>query len=470
MPKTRIAITYNEKTGGYSVLSLKDTIKELDSEVADADYRLIMPDLPDLEDIYTNKEKRSTLFKQAKRKAILFLNDIEGLILSGTLAMVDPRLYVENLDKQTIDLARNIAEAALIHVAIQKGIPLLGICGGLQIINVYFGGSLKTLSADSMSKQKFMDYSAVQVDVLSELGQILSQGSIISQNEESTIIENFFGAHNQAIKNLGGKGLINDGGDDYLKCSAIATDDEGSVEAIESTYGSPLMGVQFHPEVGVKGFPNKVFIFQAPTESEVLKNKKILEAFTQAAETYRHKKMLVQQIPLAAFNAILYKKNLSKKSESLTAKNKAKKCLKKQKNAFFRIIICLYKMLGKLIRKIISYKLTHKKSQLRREKELKKSSSLLSSERDKREIFFLKQDFLNTATKESGSSNLQKTGLEIKLSKKHHHDKFKKRSYSQNSFFKKTRKTYSTVLNLKSKFHNNRLSLNKYSSRCFTYI
>jgi hypothetical protein len=72
MSKTRIAITYNKEIGGSSVISLKNSIKELDSEVVDADYRLITPDLPDLEDIYTNRKKRSTLFKEAKRKAILF--------------------------------------------------------------------------------------------------------------------------------------------------------------------------------------------------------------------------------------------------------------------------------------------------------------------------------------------------------------------------------------------------------------
>lgn len=465
MSKTRIAITYNEKIGGSSVISLKNSIKELDSEVVDADYRLITSDLPDLEDIYTNRKKRSTLFKKAKMKAILFLKDIDGLILSGNSAMVDPRLYSENLDKQKIDLARNIAEVALIHVAIQKGIPLLGICGGHQIINVYFGGSLKALSSESISKQKFMDYSAIQIDAQSELGQLLLQGGSIPQNKESIMIENFFGAHNQTIKGLGGKGLINDGIDDYLKCSAIAADDDGNVEAVESKYGSLLMGLQFHPEVGVKGLPKKEFIFQAPTESEILKNKRILETFNQAAETHHRKKMVVQEVS-RVFNG----GNLTKKRITLVKKNKTKNFLKNKKSVLSRMVVFFLKKIGKLIRKILSYKLTNKKSKLFRKKQLKRSYTLPPTEKIKEKVFALNKDFLNIATKESSTKNkfgkkrkskkFKMPSLKINQSKKHNY-KSKKRSYNNNSFFKKNRKAHSAI-------KANRLSTDEKFKKCFT--
>ncbi len=68
--------------------------------------------------------------------------DYDGLILCGG-GDIDPSYYHEEVNGSVaIDLARDNVEFALLEAYIRAGKPVLGICRGFQLINIYFGGTL----------------------------------------------------------------------------------------------------------------------------------------------------------------------------------------------------------------------------------------------------------------------------------------------------------------------------------------
>lgn len=170
------------------------------------------------------------------------LSDLEkcdGIVLSGG-EDVHPKYYghpewmkrKEELNLE-VNEARDAFEMKVIDRAVRKKKPILGICRGLQIANVYFKG---TLIADLQGKTRTRHSKAhgydqtheVKVDADSCLSAII--------NTENGIINS---AHHQSADKIG-KGL---------KASAKAED--GTIEAIE--YKNPknkpfLLLVQWHPE------------------------------------------------------------------------------------------------------------------------------------------------------------------------------------------------------------------------------
>ena len=74
----------------------------------------------------------------SKPKEIFSAFNLSGIILSGGNSIsID-----ENNDKEDISIQRDNFERELIRLAITQQIPLLGVCRGMQLINIYFGGSI----------------------------------------------------------------------------------------------------------------------------------------------------------------------------------------------------------------------------------------------------------------------------------------------------------------------------------------
>ena len=257
---SRVAVTYSPIVGGSSVISLKKSFQKVGSDVIDADYRQMMADIPEEEfkKLYATQEGRRQLFAHAKAKAVELLSEVDCLALPGNSAMLDPELFnKERQEGQNYDFSRTIAELALVHVAIQKSMPMLGACGGHQVIAVHGGGEVSDLNAGQLDKQRFMNYDAVKINKDSMLAQIFG-GKELTQDVTTPHYESeFFGAHNQVISKLG-KGF---------KQTATASDNQ-SIEAAESEFGVPILTTQFHPEVGAKGLPNFKFIYQR-TKAEI---------------------------------------------------------------------------------------------------------------------------------------------------------------------------------------------------------
>ena len=165
-----------------------------------------------------------------------YLDMLDGVILSGGDFDIHPRYYGERAGNSLGNIIpeRTEFELALAEMALRRDMPMLGICGGAQAINVALGGSLiqdiKTQVHSAVEHQqsakKYTGGHPVEVTVGSLLHRIVGRCSL----EVNT-------THHQAIKNPG-KGLI---------VNAIAPD--GVIEGVESIRHTFVLGVQWHPEV-----------------------------------------------------------------------------------------------------------------------------------------------------------------------------------------------------------------------------
>ena len=282
-----IAVTFSPIVGGSSVISLQESFKEVGSTVVNADFRAMMADIPvdDFKQLYSTPDGRQILFAHAKMKAAEFLCDVDGLALSGTQAMIDPFLFNQPRDNtQYYDFSRTLVELALVHVAMEKGMPILGVCGGHQVIAVHGGGKIDQLDAAQLAQQNYMNYDVIKFNHHSMLARIIADKGLNQAPGSASIEKEFFGAHYQVVSKLG-KGFTQ---------VAIASDGE-SIEAAESTWGVPIITTQFHPEVGAKGFPGHEFMY-IRTDEDVKTNSKIIDYVNKAAITYHQKKTMLDEL------------------------------------------------------------------------------------------------------------------------------------------------------------------------------
>ncbi len=160
--------------------------------------------------------------------ALSELRSSNALVIPGGTD-INPSLYrEENTDSLNIDDELDRFEWEMIDEAVKLRLPILGICRGLQLLNVYFGGSL-IQNISCCDKHKRMHHidncHNVQLKEHSFLYEIYGEAEIPVNS-----------AHHQAVKKLG-SGLSATA---YSCCERIT-------EAIEHE-SLPVYGVQFHPE------------------------------------------------------------------------------------------------------------------------------------------------------------------------------------------------------------------------------
>ena len=167
-----------------------------------------------------------------------FLSRIDGLILSGGGDIL-PSLFGEEKHPSVsgIDEVRDRMEIQLARRAYEMNIPILGICKGVQILNVALGG---TLYQDINSIKQF-DGSPMHNH--SQKGAKWETDHIVSIEEDSILYELFKvtelevnSFHHQAVKTPA----------KVLRVTARSAD--GIIEALESTEHKSILGLQWHPE------------------------------------------------------------------------------------------------------------------------------------------------------------------------------------------------------------------------------
>ena len=160
---------------------------------------------------------------------------IDGLLITGGNFDIDPRYYGEELSSRIGEIKeeRTAFEMAMAKHALDKDMPVLGICAGMQLLNVLSGGTLyqdiPTQLKDAINHQQKKTREnashSIKVTDNSKLFRII--------NNKSTMVNS---THHQAVKDVG-KGLI-----------ANAAAEDGIVEGIESINHRFVIAVQWHPE------------------------------------------------------------------------------------------------------------------------------------------------------------------------------------------------------------------------------
>ena len=159
--------------------------------------------------------------------------DFDGILFSGG-EDVDPALYDEKTKHESvhIDRARDTFEFALLDAAMDRRLPILGICRGIQMINVKFGGTLiqdipsdMELDHRQQGNRADLTHTVTVTEPESALAGVVAGSCRVNS------------LHHQAIKRVG-RGL-----------KVTAHSEDGLVEAVEAADDYLfLMAVQWHPE------------------------------------------------------------------------------------------------------------------------------------------------------------------------------------------------------------------------------
>lgn len=175
------------------------------------------------------------LLPHEPERAADYLALIDGLIVTGGAFDIDPALFGARERHATVTTkeSRTRSELALTRAALRLDTPLLGICGGQQLLNVALGGTLiqhipdEVPAALAHEQPNPRDEPGHSVDIVE--GTLLRR---IMQMAELPVNS----AHHQAVKSLA-PGLIVD-----------ARAPDGVIEGIEDPRRRFCIGVQWHPE------------------------------------------------------------------------------------------------------------------------------------------------------------------------------------------------------------------------------
>jgi len=164
---------------------------------------------------------------------------LDGLLIPGGVD-INPAEYGEAQRPEcgNLDPARDRVELQLVRWAIDEGKPVLGLCRGLQIINVAQGGTMwQDLASQNPSfhKHDFFPTAGYAREHLAHDVDIVPNTRLSQMLQSTRCPVNSM--HHQGVKTLGRN----------LTVSARA--DDGLIEAVEGVGESFVVGVQWHPEV-----------------------------------------------------------------------------------------------------------------------------------------------------------------------------------------------------------------------------
>ncbi len=292
----RVIIPYSAKVGAITAPVLAEAFERVGVEVCAIDYREQMA-IDDevfqaLYDADDDGASRESLFAHAKVQARRFLDDQAGdiLALPGISKMIDPSIFGKpRLEGDEYDHKRTLMDLALVHEATQRGMPILGVCGGHQALAVYHGATLKRLTQEELEQEGYLKPGLIELDDNSKLAQVL-------QPDDGDAYPSF-GMH---VHYVVGIPLLLATEDAKQKpsqalCKVGIAVESGHTECVETKNGVMNFGIQAHPEISEVGITSALFTYH-PGEDESQLHRRLFQAMKEAATAYRHKQIVMEQI------------------------------------------------------------------------------------------------------------------------------------------------------------------------------
>jgi putative glutamine amidotransferase len=186
------------------------------------------------------------LLPHEPEQAAAYLDRIDGLIVTGGAFDVDPSLFGATRRHATVKTKgrRTAFEAAMTRGALERDMPVLGICGGQQLLNVILGGTLIQHIPDEVGAALAHEQPNPRDEpghsVRVETGTLLHRICGVAELAVNS-------AHHQAAKAVGPGIVVN----------AVAED--GVIEGIEDPGRRFCLGVQWHPEFSISVGDAKIF-------------------------------------------------------------------------------------------------------------------------------------------------------------------------------------------------------------------
>ena len=178
--------------------------------------------------------------------AMDYLDHVQALIVTGGAFDVDPALYGDGARHATVTLKENRTEAelALVRGALARNMPVLGICGGQQLLAVALGGTLIQHIPDSVVAALEHE----QPNPRHEAGHAVSvvPGTLLARivGAEAMRVNS---AHHQAVRDPGPYAIVN------------ATAPDTVIEGVEVPRYHFCLGVQWHPEFFIDPGDRRIF-------------------------------------------------------------------------------------------------------------------------------------------------------------------------------------------------------------------
>lgn len=175
-----------------------------------------------------------------------YTQQADGVLFSGGVD-VDPVHFGQTPHPNLgfVDEARDLFELALYKAAKRKCVPILGICRGIQLINVAEGG---TLHQHLPALPEMLQHSQMNPDGTLFHEMRLDSSSALSKTYGKITIRTD-SYHHQGIDKVG------------KELRAIAWTQDGLVEAVEGTGKTFVLGVQWHPEMSYVKYPEQLAPF-----------------------------------------------------------------------------------------------------------------------------------------------------------------------------------------------------------------
>ncbi len=223
------------------------------AEAADA-IPILIPAMPDAIDIDS------------------ILSIVDGVLLGGGRANVHPSQFgaAAHPKHEPYDRPRDSLALALVRACVDEGVPLFGVCRGLQEMNVAFGGTLHPEIAEIPGR---MNHRAPRI----ETGEVHPDPAVVFAERhevrltEGGVLSGLLGSNNIRVNSLHGQGVLEPGA--RIVIEGRAEDDTVEAISIEGARSFAL-GVQWHAEY-------------EPQRSSV--NHTLFQAFGQAAKARRMK-------------------------------------------------------------------------------------------------------------------------------------------------------------------------------------